>query len=158
MFGKRILGLVLCAMSLASCAPEEQALPVPPDQAAFQKAWDQSDGYQTQLLKQIPHDIAHWTGKVVAKNTLYTRTGWEVHLFVVQVAKNLAFVAYGYDPKVRSGTSHAGYYVQFDGVKVDSPGPFQAELEIAGREKLALVEIKLTHVWVPRYSHQGYGL
>jgi hypothetical protein len=159
MFGKNIIGLLLCMMPLASCAPEKEVLPVPPDQAAFQTAWDQSDGYQTRLLQQIPHEITHWTGKVVVKNTFYMGTQWEVHLFVVQVAKNLAFAAYGYDPKVRSDFPNAGYYVQFSGVKVDNPaGPIQAYLEIAGMEKLALVEIKLTSVTVPRDTRRGNGL
>ncbi|WP_420966847.1 hypothetical protein [Bradyrhizobium sp. B120] len=94
----------------------------------------------------------------MTKKTMYTpQTGWQVHLFVVQIAKNLAFVAYGYDPKVRSDIAHAGYYVEFDGVRVDAPGPIQTQLEVAGSEKLALVEIKLSHVSVPRYSHQGPG-
>lgn len=161
MFGKRIVGLLLCAISLASCEqPEETILPVPPDQEIFQKAWNLPGG------APIPHDISHWTGRVMTKNAVYSaETGWHVEVFVVQIAKNLAFVAYGEDPKLardrktqmQTDVAHAGYYVEFDGVRVDQPKFVHSDLEIPDHEKLRLVEIKLTRLRVPGYVSQGHG-
>jgi hypothetical protein len=161
MFGKRIVGLLLCAISLASCEqPEEQILPVPPDQEIFQKAWILPGG------APIPHEISHWTGRVMAKNAVYSeKTGWHVEVFVVQIAKNLAFVAYGEDPKLtrdritrsQMDVARAGHYVEFDGVQVDQPKFSQSDLEILDNGKLRLVEIKLTRLRVPRHVYQGHG-
>ncbi|MCC8939546.1 hypothetical protein H8A99_24480 [Bradyrhizobium sp. Arg68] len=102
----------------------------------------------------------------MTKNAVYSaETGWHVEAFVVQIAKNLAVVAYGEDPKLagdpktrlQTDVAHAGYYVEFDGVRVDQPKFMQSDLEIPDNGKLRLIEIKLTRLRVPRYVSQGHG-
>lgn len=155
---KTILNLLICVLPLASCGSSaEVKLPVPPDEDAFQFDWNKTGG--NCCLDKIPRDLNGWTGRVLVKKTARTEGGHRVELFVVEIAKNLAFVSYGNDdPKVRSDIPEAGWYVKFDAVKADLPWSSVGELQMIGKHRLVLVEIKLKSVIAPGNHRQGYGL
>jgi hypothetical protein len=146
-----MIGLLVCA-PMAACGgnPENNMLPVPPDQAAFQRAWNRArnkyaHSYDSRVLGEMPKELKQWTGKVLVKNTVKG----QVELFVVQVSEEVAVVVYGVDPKVWADMADAGNYVEFSGVQPDHPSPrsHADELRIAGI--WVLVELKLDGVSVP---------
>src|SRR3569832_1407853 len=158
MFCRTIIALLVCVMPLASCGnPAEVKLPVPPDEDAFQFDWNKTGGHC--CLDKIPRDLNGWTGRVLVKKTAPTGGGHRVELFVVEIAKNIAVVSYGNDdPKVRSDIPEAGWYVKFDAVTADLPWSSASELQMLGKDRLVLVEIKLKSVMAPGDPrHGGYG-
>ncbi|WP_315798391.1 MULTISPECIES: hypothetical protein [unclassified Bradyrhizobium] len=162
--GPRALFGILLSSLIAGCDlnPQLRPVPVPADQAAFQSAWNAGRSYSTltnsssydgRVEEQMPRDLRNWTGKVLIKKTVRGK----VELFVVQVADQVAVVAYNVDPALRADLADRDNYVQFSGVRPEHPSPtfHSDELQISGI--WVLFEMRLDKVSVPNHR-QGQGI
>jgi hypothetical protein len=145
-----MISLALCA-PLAACnvsRPENDELPVPPDQTSFQRAWSAARlndfTFDSQVLYKLPKELKQWTGKLLVKSTANN----QIQLVIIQIAEHIAVVSYAYS---RSDfRAHAGNYVEFDVAQPDDSlvwAPYE-RLEVAGI--WALVKVKLDLISAPR--------
>jgi len=168
--GRIVIGAMLCA-SLVACGgesqpanhasaappdarelmPENQPLPVPPDQANFQRVFRAARinniTFHGPVLGEIPKELKRWTGKLLVANIAND----QVQLLVIQIADNLAVVAYGYNERVL--LAQAGNFVEFSATQLDDSLVWRHsdELQVAGI--WALVKVKLNSISTPRRSH-----
>ncbi|WP_315785399.1 MULTISPECIES: hypothetical protein [unclassified Bradyrhizobium] len=164
---RALIGAALCA-PLAACgreaehanqalsappdaresAPENQPLPIPSDQANFQRLWGaariNNRTFHGPALNELPRELNKWTGKLLVRNI----ANGQVELLVIRIADNLAVVAYGYKDRVLR--AYADNYVEFSATQLDDSLVWRHsdELQVAGI--WALVKVNLNSITTPR--------
>jgi len=135
--------------------PENQPLPVPPDQVIFQRSWRaariNNRTFPSPVLKEIPKDLNKWTGKMLVRSIAND----QAQLLVVRIADNLGVVGYGYERRVLR--AYAGNYVEFDATQLDDSLVWRNSDEVQVAGIWSLVKVKFNRITTPRLPH-GPGL